>query len=291
MSLEKSFPFCALISYRNNRRNEEIQMRVSVVIATYNRLYSLAELIESLARQTQQPHEIIIVNDGGEPIDALKEAYLELRIRIVELEENAGHVHARNIGIKQAEGNVIMLCDDDDFLTPEHIERMVRELSDAHLVYSDVEIVDFVPEHNARVPISRRLFAYTYDPGEMRRFSTYVPSGSLYLKEVHEVIGYFDPDVHNYWDWDFFLRVSEKFQVKRVPVASVIYAFSEKGNNQSSDLNEKRQSYLEKLSEKHKLGNLPQKNFFVLLEEPELKAREALSLLVWDGKPMKSRLI
>lgn len=266
-------------------------MRVSVIIVTYNRLYALAELLESIARQTYRPYEIIVVNDGGEPVDSLKDAYHDLPIRIIDLEENAGHVHARNAGAFQAEGDAIMLSDDDDYFTPEHIERMVHELTDAHLVYSDVEIVGFEEQNHVRVPISRRLFAYTYDAEDMRRFSTFVPSGSLYLKNVHQSIGYFDPEVHNYWDWDFFLRVSGKFQVKRVPVASVIYAFSDTGNHQSAALNERRQSYLEKLSEKHQLGELPQKNFFVLLEEPELKAREALSLLVWDGKPMISRLI
>ncbi|MCM3597364.1 glycosyltransferase [Metabacillus idriensis] len=265
-------------------------MRVSVVIVTFNRLYTLAELLESIARQTYRPHEIIIVNDGGEPADSLTAAYDDLPIRMINLEENTGHVHARNTGVFQAEGDAIMLCDDDDYFAPEHIERMVHELTDAHLVYSDVEIVEFEVQNNVRVPVSRRLFAYTYDAKEMRRFSTFVPSGSLYLKEVHQSIGYYDPDVHNYWDWDFFLRVSEKFQVKRVPVASVIYAFSDTGNHQSAALNETRQSYLEKLCEKHQLGELPQKNFFVLLEEPELKAREALSLLVWDGKPMIPRI-
>ena len=36
-----------------------------------------------------------------------------------------------------------MLCDDDDLIVPGHIERMVNELGDADLVYSDVEIVEY----------------------------------------------------------------------------------------------------------------------------------------------------
>ncbi|WP_282033639.1 glycosyltransferase family 2 protein [Metabacillus indicus] len=266
-------------------------MRISIVIVTYNRLYALADLLESIAGQTRMPEEIIIVNDGGESVDSLKEFYHELPIKVVDLRENCGHVHARNAGIEAAFGDAIMLSDDDDYFTPGHIERMAGELSDgAHLVYSDVEIVTFEEENHVRLPVSRRLFAYTYDKDEMRRFSTYVPSGSLYLKSIHREIGYFDPEVHNYWDWDFFLRVSEAFSVKRVPVASVIYAFSAGGSHQSFSLNEKRQSFLEVLCEKHGLGKLPQKNFFVLLEEPELKKREAESRIVWDGRPIRSRL-
>ncbi len=51
-----------------------------------------------------------------------------------------------------------------------------------------------------------------------------------------------------------------------------------------------RQYYLDVLSEKHQLGKLPTKNFFVLLEEPAMKKKEAESEIVWDGKPVASRL-
>lgn len=266
-------------------------LKISIVITTFNRKYALAELLESIHYQTVLPYEIIIVNDCGESIEDLAEIYSDLPITIYNLVENMKHVHARNTGIKRATGDAIMLCDDDDYLTKGHIERMANALHDADFVYSDAEIVDFMEKENIRFPISRRLFAYEFDLKGMREFSTYVPSGSLYRKEIHEEIGLFDPEVHNYWDWDFFLRVAEKFVIKRVPVASVIYAFSEAGNNQSAQLNTRREGFLKKLCKKHQLGILPAKNFFVLLEEPKMKLREAKSEIVWDGEPLFSKLM
>ncbi|MFC0272404.1 glycosyltransferase family 2 protein [Metabacillus herbersteinensis] len=266
-------------------------MKISIVIVTYNRLHALAELLESISRQTLKPFEIVIVNDAGESVQELIELYHELPIQLIELKENVKHVRARNIAVSKTSGDAIMLADDDDYFTTGHIERMAAALREYDFVYSDVEIVSFNTTDHTRIPTSRRLFAYNDDLEEMRRFSTYVPSGSLYKKEIHEQIGMFDPDIHNYWDWDFFLRVAKSFKIKRVPVASVIYAFSNTGNHQSSQLNEKRQHYLNKLSAKHQLGELSTKNFFVLLEEPEMKNREAESEVVWDGKPMHSRLV
>lgn len=64
----------------------------------------------------------------------------------------------------------------------------------------------------------------------------------------------------------------------------------EGGGNQSADLGGKRKRYLDRLSEKHGLGELPTKNFAVLLEEPDMKRREAPTDIVWDGKPVHSRL-
>jgi glycosyltransferase involved in cell wall biosynthesis len=263
---------------------------VSVVVPTYNRPYPLAELLESLNRQTYRYFEVIVVNDGGEHVDDVVALYPELCIHLIHCRDNVGHVEARNIGVKAAKGELIMLCDDDDILLPCHIEQMVSEIADVDFVYSDVEIFHYRIENGQRIPTDRFLFAYEYDREAMRKFSTYVPSGSLYRKPIHNHLGYFDPNVHHYWDWDFFLRVSETFRIKRVAVASVLYAFSNDGDNLSRQMSDKRQMYLNRLSEKHGLGNLPIKNFWLLLDEPEVKKRRAESKIVWDGTPMISRL-
>jgi glycosyltransferase involved in cell wall biosynthesis len=263
---------------------------VSVVIPTYNRPHPLAELLEALSWQTYRHFEVVLVNDGGERIDDIVALYPELDVHLIHCRDNVGHVEARNIGVKAANGELIMLCDDDDLLLPCHIEQMVSEIADVDFVYSDVEIFHYRIENGQRIPTDRFLFAYEYDREAMRKFSTYVPSGSLYRKSIHDHLGYFDPNVHHYWDWDFFLRVSEEFRVKRVATASVLYAFSNDGDNLSRQMSDKRQMYLNRLSEKHGLGNLPMKNFWLLLEEPEVKKRRAKSKIVWDGTPMTSRL-
>ncbi len=89
-------------------------MGVSVVIATYNRLLPLAELLESLSKQTYKPTQVIIVNDGGSSVQAAVDAYPELPIELIQLHENVGHVEARNIGVRAVTEDFIMLCDDDD---------------------------------------------------------------------------------------------------------------------------------------------------------------------------------
>ncbi|MGP4039324.1 glycosyltransferase family 2 protein [Gracilibacillus sp. D59] len=263
---------------------------VSIIITTYNRRIALAELLAALVEQTYQEFEVIIINDAGEKINDISALYPELDITILDLPENRYHVYARNKGIEKAAGELIMLMDDDDLPLPTHLEMMVKHIVDADLVYSDVEIVNYQETSEKRIPINYQLFAYHYDVDAMRRFSTYVPSGSVYRKSLHKEIGLFDESVRNYWDWDFFLRVVEKHRVKRVPIASVLYEFSETGDNQSKKLDNMRY-YLDRLSVKHQLGNLPTKNFYLLLEEPDVKKRKAPSDRIWDGVTMpESRL-
>ncbi|TWI59911.1 glycosyltransferase family 2 protein [Halalkalibacter nanhaiisediminis] len=263
---------------------------VSVIIPTYHRPIYLCEALESIHRQTCKDLEVVIINNGDEDIDYVVELYPELGITILPFEENHP-VKARNRGVQVAKGEYIMLLDDDDMITPCHLERMVGELEDVDLVYTDAEIFDYVTEDKSRIPTQRLLFAYDNDLAGMRTFSTYLSSGSLYRKDIHQKIGYFDAEVYNYWDWDFFLRVSEVGLVRRVPVASVLYAFSNMGDNLSKNVASKeRKARFRHFCTKHHLGPLPSRNFLMLLEEPELVSRKAESLRVWDGEAVVSRL-
>ncbi len=261
---------------------------VSIIVPTYNRPHALAELLESLARQAYEPLEIIVVNDAGEPVDAVCARYPESNLRLVQLTKNVFHVRAREEGLKHATGKYVMLCDDDDLLTEGHVARMVGSIGDADLAYSDAEIVAFRAENNQRIPISRRLFAYEYDRDLMRRFSTFIPSGCLYRRALHDEIGPFDAALSHHWDWDFVLRVQDRGRVQRVPVAGVLYAFAHTGGNQSS-APEVMSASLALLSAKHGLGNLSVENFFTLLEHPDIEARQAPSQIVWDGEPIVPR--
>ncbi|SFM02609.1 Glycosyl transferase family 2 [Paenibacillus sp. 1_12] len=261
---------------------------ISVIIPTYNRADYVSELVESLWRQTYRHLQIIIVNDAGEPVDFLRTLYPELELNIVNMERNSKHVHARNLGLTLVHGEYILLCDDDDLLLPTHIERMLKEIEGFDMVYSDVEIFDYIVEKRTRRATKRFVFAYEHDVAAMRRFSTFVSSGCLYRAAMHERLGCFDEEMYHYWDWDFFLRAVEHYRVKRVPVASALYAFSEIGGNMSGQ-HEDMRPYLDKLSAKHGLGELPTKNFLVLLEEPEVLSRKAKTEVLWDGEPIVSR--
>ncbi|WP_246294545.1 glycosyltransferase family 2 protein [Paenibacillus planticolens] len=266
------------------------QPLVSIIIPTYNRRIELAELAESLYRQTYKNLQIIIVNDAGPAVDFIQDLYPELAIQIVNMPQNLKHVHARNRGLQEVKGDYIMLCDDDDLLLPIHIERMLQEIEGYDLVYPDVEIFDYVYENDARSITNRFVFAYEFDVPAMRRFSTFFSSGCIFRPELIDALGPFDTEVFHYWDWDFFLRAAEKFRVKRTPAASVLYAFAQQGTSNMSGQLDNMRPFLDMLSVKHGLGDLPTKNFFLLLEEPEVKARQAKTEIVWDGEPIRSRL-
>jgi glycosyltransferase involved in cell wall biosynthesis len=99
--------------------------RVSVVLATYNRLDLLLRLLGCLARQTLPPEqfEVIVVDDGSkvaatEHVDTGRYPFALSVLR----QDNAGPSAARHRGALQARGSILVFVDDDMDLPPHFLE-------------------------------------------------------------------------------------------------------------------------------------------------------------------------
>jgi hypothetical protein len=91
---------------------------VSVVIVNRDGRSHLEGCLGSLARQTYQPLEVIVVDNGSadDSISFVKSNYPETKI--LELGENRGFSVANNIGIAAAEGDWVFLLNNDTVLAP-----------------------------------------------------------------------------------------------------------------------------------------------------------------------------
>ena len=83
--------------------------KFSVIIPTRNRPQLLTRAIESVAGQKHVDLEIIIVNDGNQPIVGLSEPHIKILDNL-----NQGPVAARNLGVDHSNGEIIAFLDDDD---------------------------------------------------------------------------------------------------------------------------------------------------------------------------------
>ncbi len=103
-------------------------MLISVVIPTYNRPELLLEAARSIARQTYQDFEVVVVDDGSAPPvsrDALQEV-LGQRVLLLTHANSQGVPKAKNAGVRAAHGEVILLLDDDDLLVPDALQIISR---------------------------------------------------------------------------------------------------------------------------------------------------------------------
>lgn len=111
---------------------------VSIIIPVYNSERYLNITINSLFNQTFQDFELILVNDGSTDTSGkLCDDFALKDERVIVIHKTNGGVSvARNTGIEQARGELIWFVDHDDFVFPDYLETMVKEMGDFDLLQS-----------------------------------------------------------------------------------------------------------------------------------------------------------
>ncbi len=107
-------------------------MLISIVIPAFNRPELLLEAARSIAAQTSSNFEVVVVDNGSTPpISAeMLESVLGDRVRLCRYESPLGVPRAKNTGVRAARGEVILLLDDDDLLTPNAVETLSTAFAD-----------------------------------------------------------------------------------------------------------------------------------------------------------------
>jgi glycosyltransferase len=124
------------IILKSGRENERFDKNplVSVVIPVYNCAEYIGECIDSVAEQTYDNIEIIVVNDGSK--DGSENIIKDKRKRYHNIlyykQRNKGVSAARNLGIKKARGEYITFVDGDDLVGKYLVECLVNQITCTH---------------------------------------------------------------------------------------------------------------------------------------------------------------
>ncbi|WP_312811724.1 glycosyltransferase family 2 protein [Sedimentibacter sp.] len=99
-------------------------MKISVIMLTYNRENFISKAIESILRQTEMDYEFIIVNNGSiDKSGEIAEMYAKIdnRIKVIHIPKS-GIGKGRNTGLSLAKGDFITFVDDDDIAEYDMLE-------------------------------------------------------------------------------------------------------------------------------------------------------------------------
>ena len=117
--------------------------KVSVVMPLYNVEKYLRQSLNSVINQTLKDIEIICVNDAStdNTLSILEEyARNDKRIKIITNEKNLHCGISRNVGMKHATGDYLIILDGDDFFRPTMLESMYNRIIKDN---SDVVICEY----------------------------------------------------------------------------------------------------------------------------------------------------
>lgn len=204
---------------------------VTVVIPAYNAGDLLKRSLDSIARQTVLPDEVIVVDDGSKD-DTYAYAASHPIAGLVEFKllkkTNGGQATARNLGILTATSTHVALLDQDDEFHPGHIANLItasRLHPSATLIFGAVERVfdsEELAESESKLPDFRRIAQSHCDSAETSVFKVLKrtlfqdlikgnfinPSSSMFPRTLAGKPVLFDEALRYLEDRELFIRLA-----------------------------------------------------------------------------------
>ena len=121
-------------------------MLFSIIVPVYNVEKYINECIESILSQTFSDFEVILVDDGSTDNSGLicdEYAEKDNRIKVVH-KRNEGLLLARRTGLKACNGDYIIHCDSDDYISSDLLFEISNEILDKHpdMILYGYDVVD-----------------------------------------------------------------------------------------------------------------------------------------------------
>lgn len=104
---------------------------ISIIVPVYNRRDEVADLLDSLAKQSDTDFETVIVEDGStDRCEDICRSYADSLKLSYYWKENEGRSIARNYGMDRADGDFFVFVDSDCILPPDYIASLRRALAE-----------------------------------------------------------------------------------------------------------------------------------------------------------------
>ena len=183
---------------------------VSIVTPSLNQGRFLRQALDSVAAQTYEPVEHIVV-DGGSTDETLEILAQAEGVQWVS-EPDRGQSHALNKGFASARGEILGWLNADDYYLPDAVEQGVRALreSGAALVYADVTRVDGDGDNPRRIRSRPNWDLWT----ELNAGCGIYSPSVFFTREALAAVGGLDESLHLTMDYDLWLRIGKRFPVR-----------------------------------------------------------------------------
>ncbi|GAB3137542.1 hypothetical protein GCM10027290_03440 [Micromonospora sonneratiae] len=186
---------------------------VSIIVPNYNYAHTLEACLTSLQRQTYQPTEIIMVDDGS--TDDSVAIARRLGVRVEHTARNIGAPGARNHGAELAAGEILFFVDSDVEVRPDAVANAVE------LLLADARIGavcgNYDPEpliRDSLVEEYRALQQYYWlaaDEGDIT--TTYTALFAIRTDVFLNEVGPFDPSLRHTENAEYGHRLSRTHRI------------------------------------------------------------------------------
>lgn len=181
----------------------------SVVVPARDAADTIGDQLAALAGQSYRgAWEVVVADNGSTDATRRRAARWQRRLpalTVVDASARRGVAHARNVGLRAARGDLLLICDADDVVAPDWLDRMVGALDDHPIVtgFLDIVAMNRVEQYEWTGDADQRAapIGYGYLP--------YAPGGNIGMwREVYDELAGFDEQLLRAEDIDFGWRAA-----------------------------------------------------------------------------------
>lgn len=174
---------------------------ISVIIPLYNGEKTIVKTLKSIASQSYQALEVIIINDGSsDNSEKMVAKYLKSIDNNISYyfynQKNAGAPNARNNGFLKSKGEFVLFCDADAVLEPHALQTMLKTLEE------NPEVSYAYSSFNW----GRKLFKLNEFDAEKLKKMPYIHTLAL-IRRIDFPASGWDESLKKFQDWDLWLNM------------------------------------------------------------------------------------
>ncbi len=204
---------------------EAKEIEVSVILPVYNCGKFLRSCLKSVLDTDFLNFEVIVINDGSqdESLDIAKEFFCQ----IIDLKKNNGPAAARNIGVKEAKGHLLLFTDADCIVQKDWARKMYEEYARLNNEMKNIAVIGgrIIPNNRfvSRCIAYAGYYAFQHGGNVMER-PDLCAANLLVVKKVFGEAGGFREDLANGEDTDLTCNIYERgYKVVYDPGVYVIH--------------------------------------------------------------------
>jgi glycosyltransferase involved in cell wall biosynthesis len=183
-------------------------LTLTAIITTHRRPALLARALRSLAAEKRQPDELLVIEDGFDPATTGVLEADGTRARLVRC-DLASVSKARNLGLREAQGDWVIYLDDDDIVYADRLAALEAAAlrSGAVLVFGST--LKILPDHRFPVPTKHPAQEGPSGFTDILRCMPHTNSTLLSRKDLLESGGFVEASTY-FSDWCAFLHMLDR---------------------------------------------------------------------------------
>ncbi|MCA9388845.1 glycosyltransferase [Candidatus Berkelbacteria bacterium] len=221
-------------------------MQISVIIPVFNSAETIAKALESVVKQTMQPAEIIVVDDGSTDQTAriVKSFQAKIPIRY-HYQSNKRQAAARNLGASQAKGDWLAFLDSDDIWLPNKLAVQLEQLKKYPELDGVIGNYKIIEDGQSKKFVPDIIKGENFSPAVLLTANFFWLPVVLIKKSTFVKLNGFDESFRNAEDIDLGFRFCKSSQYRVFPQVIAHYLRRAKSSSQQEihDINGQKKFY------------------------------------------------